>query len=199
MHKLSPQAKSFIILFIIAIIGTYLAVMISRDLAGEKFSTGSSGGYTSYYYGNKADKTTPATGTVLGASRFPPVEAVSTAGWKNYSDVKYSLSFQYPSDWKIKTSTEKSNGVDYYVIQLDPGSKYYNVKIYVSSSDYFALAGLPTKTDTVGGLPAMNVSNLLYGVKLGSYYFTFDNGLSTQLINQFNALVKSVKFGAGSN
>ena len=58
------------------------------------------------------------------------------------------------------------------------------------------MGGLPLQSDTIDGQPAVEVSNLLYGVKDGSYYYTFDVGLSTSLKPDFDALVHSVQFGS---
>ena len=57
------------------------------------------------------------------------------------------------------------------------------------------MGGLPLQSDTIGGQPATEVSNLLYGVQYGNYYYTFDVGLSTSLKPDFDALVHSVTFG----
>ncbi len=54
--------------------------------------------------------------------------------------------------------------------------------------------GLPTKTETISGENALNVSNALYGITANNLYYTFDVGLSMSLLPDFDALVHSVKF-----
>jgi len=116
---------------------------------------------------------------------------VDTSTWKTYTDKTSKLNFKYPSTWKVLAPTTK-NG--YTVIQVDPGTKYYNIKIYVSSRDYYIMGGLPTKPVSIGSYQGIDVSDLLYGVVAHDLYYTFDIGQSLSLKDKFNALVRSVSF-----
>ena len=119
-------------------------------------------------------------------------EIADTSTWKDYTDTKYGLSFKYNPEWKIKPWAKNKEGFD--VLEIDPGSKFYNIKLYASDKSYYVMDGLPTEKTTIGGLQAVDVSDLLYGVKKGSTYLTFDVGLSLSLKPQFNGLVESIKF-----
>lgn len=181
--NLKPQTKSFIILFCIAIVGTYLIVMLN---ANPTFLRPVSNDYGSKYYGT-------ATNTAFASERpMPPIKPVDTSGWKTYQNKQYSFNFKYDPSWTIKPGKETSDG--FYLVEVDPGAKYYNIKIYVSKEGFYVFDGLPAVITSIDGLQAYDVSNLLYGIKIGPDYYTFDNGLSTSLINDFNALVRSVKF-----
>ncbi|MDE2312096.1 MAG: hypothetical protein KGJ93_03360 [Patescibacteria group bacterium] len=186
--NLSPQTKSFLVLFCVAVIGTYLAVMLSPARRGKLTQMDGQSGYDSVFY-NPTKVQTAQAEYRLGT---PQLQTIDTSAWQTYSDNKYPLSFKYPANWKILPGKTDSEG--FYVVGIDPGPRYYNINIYINSTGYYSLGNLPAVQTTIGGHEALDVSHLLYGVKAGSYYYTFDNGLSTKLIDNFNALVQSAKF-----
>jgi hypothetical protein len=180
MSKLSPQTKSFIALFCVAVFGTYACLILWSNLVG--------------YISNTTNNTNAATKSA-SAQTFPalsPVPAVDTTGWKTYSNVQEQLSFLYKPAWKILPDVVKDG---FTVLQIDPGSKYYNIKIYISPKEFYIMDGVPTQTETIGGQTALNADNALYGMKANNLFYTFDVGLSMSLVPDFNALVHSVKFG----
>lgn len=117
------------------------------------------------------------------------INTVDTSTWKTYSNNDFS--FKYNPEWKVLPETQKDG---YTILQVDPGSKFYNIKIYISSSDFYVMSGLPSVTEKINNKEAINVSNLLYGIKHKDKYYTFDIGLSLSLKPLFNALVHSVEF-----
>lgn len=187
MYKnFAPQTKSFIILLGIAIVGTYLALMLASGFNPDQFNL--MNGYKAAY--NPPQNSVVQ--TAFASQTMPTVKPVDTSAWKTYTDKQYGFSFMYDPAWTVKAgATDKDR---FYVLQIDPGAKYYNIKIYVSDKSFYAMDGLPGITETIAGQPAVDVSNLLYGITKGSYYYTFDNGLSVGLIDKFNALVNSVRF-----
>ena len=80
---------------------------------------------------------------------------------------------------------------DFYVLQVDPGKKYYNIKIYISSKDYLGLSGVPITEENIGGVKAISLNNCVYGIKAGGYYYTFDIGYSMTLRPTFVALTRT--------
>lgn len=183
MDKLSPQTKSFIALFACLIIGTYFAMWIAGKQNGNGPDVFEDLKITSYENNN----------SVNNAQAQEPEVVVDTSTWKEYANSEYGFGFKYDPAWKVIVPKGEENG--YYVFEVDPGRKYYNIKIYVSGNDFYVMDGLPTKQDVVdGGIQALNVSDLLYGIKKDPYFFTFDLGQSLTLKPQFKALVNSVKF-----
>jgi hypothetical protein len=179
--KISPQSKSFIILFVLAIVGTYLCFMLWGSLTLPPNT------------GIMANSAANPAQTPLSLVPTPtPVPPVDTSAWQTYTSAKYNFSFKYPSDWKILAAKSLTGGYD--VIQVDPGAKYYNIKIYVSPQGYYIMGGLPTTSETIGGQPAQNVKNELYGITDNGLYYTFDVGWSMSLVPKFDALVHSVEF-----
>ena len=182
MKNISPQSKSFIVLFCLVLVGVYVCLTLWDDLLSQDYRQ-------LYSYGNY--QTFPASDTPTSGAAMHPPAPLDTSGWKTYSDKKDGLAFKYPPAWNV-LPPKKSGG--FTVLQVDPGKKYYNVKIYISPKDFYAMGALPYKADTVGGQTATDVSDLLYGVKTNGLYYTFDIGLSLSLKDQFNALVHSVSF-----
>ena len=179
MSKFSLQTKSFIILLSLAIVGSYLCTMLWPDLASFAYKT----------YNYNASPTVQDVGNQV--MEDPAVPTVDTSSWKEYSNTDYGFSFKYKPDWKVLNITAKK---DFQVLEIDPGAKFYNIKIYISPKEFYVMEGLPTKTETIDGKETLNVSNLLYGIKTDKYYYTFDIGYSLSLTPDFVALVHSVKF-----
>ena len=185
-NNASPQTKSFVVLVLLAVFGSLLTLWLIGVMKGEPGKE----------YAEVAPRTENKQGeeTAQKPSR-PEVlakEVADTSAWKEFSDPKYGISFKYNPDWKIKPWTKSKDGFD--VLEIDPGRKYYNIKIYASDKNFYVMDGLPVQGATVGGVQALDVSDLLYGVKKGATYLTFDLGLSLSLKPQFNGLIESVKF-----
>jgi hypothetical protein len=185
MPKISWPTKSFIILFCVAVFGVFLCLNLLWDMSDSPYSQ-----YNNLYYNYDAGNM-PASTTPKQKPAQVPAPTVDTSLWKTYSNSKFNFSFKYPSGWKVLAATKSG---DYSLVQVDPGAKYYNIKIYISAKDYFALGGLPTQADVIGGQPALNVHNMLYGVKPDGNYYTFDIGSSLSLTPNFDAMVHSVVF-----
>jgi hypothetical protein len=181
MSKISPQSKSFIALFGAAVVLTYVCLLLWANLSLSLSNTSNYAGYNL-----NASKTPDA-----AQSQAQAVPAVDTSNWKTYTDKQDGLSFSYEPDWKVLTAQNK-NG--FKILQIDPGAKYYNFKIYINPKQFYIMDGLPSKTETIDGQPALNVGNALYGILANNMRYTFDIGYSMTLIPNFDAMVHSVKF-----
>jgi hypothetical protein len=181
MSKLAPQTKSFIIIFCIAVVGTYLCLTLWWLLNSGSGNRIYSGYSTIPYAANSAQP----------AAQPAPVLPVNTSAWKTYSNSDYHLSFAYDPAWKVLPVTQQK---EFSVLQIDPGPTHFNIKIYISPKGFYLMDSLPAKSETIGGQAALNVNNTLYGIKANNLYYTFDVGLSMGLLPEFDALVHSVKF-----
>lgn len=181
----SPQTKSFIILLAVAVIGAYFCLW----LAGNYLSSNRADKpeYSFITYNQKQKESS----IVNQAAVAEPEPVVDTSNWKRYANETFGFSFKYDPAWQIKQFTKQG---DFQVLEIDPGKKYYNMKIFVSQKGFFAMDGLPAQETEISGLKALSVANLLYGIQKGLYYYTFDNGQSVSLKPQFNALVSSLEF-----
>ncbi len=183
MKTISKQSKSFIVLFCIAILGTYFAMNLSEK-ANKREAGLSNELAESQVLPAEENIETPAVVT-------EPEITVDTENWKEYSDKKYNFSFKINPDWKVSAKQQK-NGE--YLLEIDPGAKYYNIKIYVSKNGFFALDGLPTEETKIANLPALAINDMLYGLKKDDLYLTFDLGSSLSLRPQFKAMVNTIAF-----
>jgi hypothetical protein len=179
MKKISLQTKTFIALFCFAVFGTYLCLILWTNLIGRSPN-------------KPAAVISTTTKSVAAQTSRAPIAAVDTTGWKTYSNPQYQLSFLYKPNWKILPAVNK-NG--FTILQVDPGPRFYNIKIYISPKEFYIMDGVPAKTETIGGQTALNADNALYGIEANNIYYTFDVGLSMSLVPDFDALVHSVKFG----
>ncbi len=185
--KISPQSKSFIILFAFAAIGVAVAFYIIRwlDLPVARFIANGpgKGNYEVVKHGQNG----------LTAPKQKPVEPVlvDTDGWKTYQDQGSPLVFSYPPTWKVLGPNTKDG---FTVITIDPGAKYDNIKIYISDKSFFALDGIPYQEDTIAGMPARNIQGMLFGIHANGTYYTFDEGASLSINPEFQTLVRSAKF-----
>lgn len=130
-------------------------------------------------------KTEHATNTAQASANL------DTTTWKDYIDRTYFLSFKYPPTWQIETFPQQAG---YYIIVLKPDKAADHIRIYVSPDHYFALTGLPSKKDTVAGAAALNVNDMIVGVKYAAQYYTFDLGMDSKLQPQFQKIIATVAF-----
>jgi hypothetical protein len=194
MHKkISPQSKSFIILFLIALIGSFTCFLIAKIIDfPDPFSAINNLSLSQYQTTTYTNKNTNVSSpNSVSSTNTESSVAVDTTNWKTYSDKTYPLSFMYPPRWQIKKPVTKQG---YYILEIDPGSRYYNMKIFVSPKDFFAMDGLPYTLEPIAGEQARNIEGILYGIQHNNFYYTFDQGVSLSLKPEFQTLVKSVKF-----
>src|SRR3989344_170543 len=176
-QKISKHSKSFVWLFGTAFLGTVLALLVMRNFEYPSyFANNDEGGYQTVTYSPKAK----------GAADSEPTVIVDTSDWLQYSNLKYGLNFKYSPQWRIR-SVENKDG--YYVIEIDPGARYDNFRIYISQDDYFALSGVPTTQTEVGGKKAISLEGAILGIKDNATYYTFDMGASLSLKPYFKALI----------
>ncbi len=188
LPKISPQSKSFLVLFAIAVIGSYMSLIVTKfsDLTAftEPGQNNLNKNYTQINYNQN---------TTNLKQDLPDLDvpSVSTENWKSYSDLSYHFSFLYPPTWKVQKLIYK-NG--FYNISINTGVKLSTVNIYISNKSFFAVENLPYTIKTIGGMEAIDIQGILYGFNKNGIYYTFDLGNSTKLKPEFETLVRSVTF-----
>lgn len=116
---------------------------------------------------------------------------LDTSDWKSYEDKTYPLTFLYPKTWTTKSTV---NEQEFYDIVLNPGAKFYDIHIYVSTDGYYGLEGLKQTPILIGNRQGFSASENLAGIKVGEYYYTFDGSMNTTQADEFYTLLDTVKF-----
>lgn len=177
-HSWSLQTKSFLVIFFALVTGSALSILTASRSSlffSENFQQ------IAFFPYAKKVKIKPQ----------PAEQPIDTSAWQEIILEKYGLKLKANPAWKVKP--EKKN-LENIIIEIDPGKNYYNFKLYISETGFYAMENLPAEDTSIGGLPGKKISDLLYGVKSGKYYFTFDIGQSLALWPEFRAMVNSVNF-----
>lgn len=178
--KISKHSKSFAWLFGIAFFGTFLALWLSGQLESPVTNLSSQAGYQVITYKPRGESSDAQNKT-----------AVDTSNWREYSNEKYGLKFKYNPEWQIRSINNRDG---FYVIEIDPGLRYDNFRVFISQDDYFALSGVPAQKTLIAGRQALNLDGEVLGIKDNATYFTFDMGASLSLKPYFQAMVETVEF-----
>ena len=181
MTEITKHSKSFVLLFGIAFVGAFLAFFVSSKNRNSNPQEADSEGYRVITYSPKAS-----------AQSDEPQITVDTSTWETYTNAEHGLSFKHDPDWNIRSVAKNQDG--YYEIIIDPGLKYDNFRVYISPDDYYAMSGVPTTRNQIGGAEAINLDGAVLGVKHNSTYYTFDLGASLSLKPYFTALIDTVEF-----
>jgi hypothetical protein len=177
MKHLSPPTKLFIGIILAALLLTYAALSLARYQKGLLTDTGQ----TKPVAQPRPEPTEPA----------DPNRHVDTSNWKTYKDETYPLTFKYPDNWVIQSSTATPN---YYDIVLNPPGTSSNIHIYISNYSYLAFEGLKQTPYKNGRLSGIKIDDSLIGAKSGEYYYTFDATMNPGQLPEFKALLESVMF-----
>lgn len=173
---LSPQSKSFFLVLLIAVGSIYAALVLTREV------------------GPVITRKAGFNASLRHNTSFAKADApVSTKDWKQYEDSKYPLNFKYPEKWAVTTYSATDPNVG-YIISVNPdGDEYDNIRVYINTKSYMAASGLTTTKTTINGIDAVTVNDMLFGIKQGNNYITFDMGTSPELLPYFKAILGTVK------
>ncbi len=164
MKNISPQTKSFIILFVLALFGVYASLMLWGDLSYME--------YQRRMFYEQLALNNP--GLPIHAAK----PGMDISSWPVYTDSSHNFSFSYMPGWKILPITKKDG---YDLLQIDPGKKFYNIQIYISTKNFY---------------PVDSSNSAVDKIKAGKWYYTFYLTKSLSLVPDFNALVYSTNFGS---
>lgn len=171
--------KSFFWLLTIAVLGSFTVLYL--DFKNVKTINNPE---NIYYDNAQMDSNTINQPTI---SKDPNID---TSNWNEYKNALYKFSFKHDPVWKVR---QKENN-EYNILEIDPGIKYDNFKIYISKTGYFALSNVPVQTSELAGKTAIDLDGQVLGIENDSKYFTFDLGSSISLKPYFQAMLKTVKF-----
>ena len=174
MKHIPHSSRVFIGLLVITLLLTYVTLMLSDYEANSILSTSA--------------PLPSAQSEIQPAVEKPKLD---TTEWKTYQDKNYPIAFLHPENWIVKSSTNKQN---FYDIVLNPGAKFQNIHIYVSTEGYYALDGLKQTPHQIGDRQGFIATDNLAGIKVGEYYYTFDGTMNNTQLNEFSTLLSTVTF-----
>ncbi|MBI3231665.1 MAG: hypothetical protein HYZ51_01125 [Candidatus Doudnabacteria bacterium] len=179
-NKISIHSKSFAVLFAIAFLGAIFTHLTSRQIRRPP-NPANDQDYQTVAYAPKAQANSAA----------EPETIIDTADWPKYTNKKYGLTFKHDAKWKVRSIKSKDG---FYIIEVDPGARYDNFRVYISKDDYFALSGVPAEKTKIAGKEAWDLEGQVLGIKDDHTYFTFDMGSSLSLKPYFQAMLKTISF-----
>jgi hypothetical protein len=166
MTYFSTESKSFIILIILIVLASWGSIKLTQQYRNDRLPE-------------------------VPIHQAVEPTGVSTLDWHSYVDPVYPLVFKYPKGWTVQ---EIKAEPDFYVIALTPKNSDAEMRVYINNFDYFALNGLPSKPRRVGNEPGLGYGETLASAKVGKYFYTFDGGLDTSLVPEFQSLLNTVEF-----
>lgn len=162
--------RSFIILTILTMMVVYTAFALGRIQSRSAYS-------------NRRDL----------ATLSDPGADLDTSQWQNYSDNAYPLRISYPETWGYSADRTTIPGV--YTINLAPTQDAPPIRIYISQENFIAvdhLSGIPIRI--TGGHIATNYEDLVYAVKVGDNYYTFDGTMNESYKAELAEIVRTARF-----
>lgn len=137
------------------------------------------------------EKTTEAEDTKTTHTLSELNRKVDTSTWPTYQDSKYNFKFKFSPNWTIRPKTV---GNIYLLAIQSKTNPSQNIKIFITKDGYFATDGLKLPKTTINGVTAVNLDNILIGMKQSNNYYTFDAGTDINVKPEFVAMVNSVSF-----
>jgi len=173
---LSKQNKSFFLLLFLTVGSLYAALVLTREL-GPTISK------ITWLRDNGND----------ALAQVKADADVDSSHWLSYKDAKHpGFTFKYPNDWTITTYTSTDSNIG-NIIKIQPNIEGADaIRIYINKTGYVAMGGLKTTKANINGTPAITVNDMLYGIRIGNNYATFDMGTTGTLLPYFKALLNTV-------
>lgn len=170
----STPSRSFILLTFIVLCTVYAALVLTR---------------INRVYGPQAEVTTTKKLTQPTDAKTITTN-VDTTDWANYNDDRFPLIISYPKSLTIDTNTKLE---EYYIINLTETTSKASIKIFISDKGFAGTAALAgSDFITKNGYTATNYDNIIYTIKVGEYFYTFDGTNAPNLQNELAEIVNTV-------
>ncbi len=118
---------------------------------------------------------------------------IDTTNWQSYEDNSYPLKLSFPKEWTYSADITSLAG--YYTVNLFPQDSKNPIRVYISDKDFVAINGLSGKPKLiVKDLTATNYEDLIYTIKVGEYYYTFDASLNQSYKEELAEIVRLARF-----
>ncbi len=127
------------------------------------------------------------------ASMSNPGPNLDTSDWQTYTDNAYPLKISYPNTWYY--SADRTTIPDVYTINLAPEKDAQPIRIFISKESFIAVDNLKGKQIRIAvGQIATNYDDLVYAVKVGDNYYTFDGTMNEAYKKELAEIVRTARF-----
>lgn len=163
------STRSFIILAFVVLLTAYTAVILS----------------------NIQVRTTPKASDE--ANLIVRNNKLDTSDWQEYLDTSYPLRIYYPETWTYSADITSLAG--FYTVNLYPEDSKTPVRIYISDQDFVAVDNLKGNQQTIAkNLTVTKYDDLIYTIKVGDYYYTFDGTMAESYSEELSEIVRMARF-----
>ena len=169
----STPSRSFILLTFIVLCAVYAALVLTRinrvyEPEGDVVST---------------EQSTESTEIET------VITDVDTSDWGDYNDDQFPLIISHPESLTVGTNTELEG---YYIVNLSETTPRTSIKIFISDEGFAGTAALAgSDFITNNGYAATNYDNIIYTIKVGEYFYTFDGTNAPDLQSELAEIVNS--------
>lgn len=163
------STRSFILLTIIVLLTVYTAVVLSGIQSRNVISDVNS------------------TNPINKSAQF------DTTNWQQYQDTAYPLLIKFPETWTYSADITSLAG--FYTVNLLPPKSKNPIRIYISDKDFVAVDNLKGNQQTIAkNLTVTNYDDLIYTIKVGDYYYTFDGTMNESIKSELSEIVRLARF-----
>ncbi len=116
-----------------------------------------------------------------------------TKKWQSYDDNAYPLKLLIPETWTY--AADKTTLPGFYTINLAPQNAKLGVRVYISNTDFVAVDDLKGTQQTIAkNLTVTNYDDIIYTIKMGDNYYTFDGTTNESLKPELSEIVRLARF-----
>ncbi|QQS23258.1 hypothetical protein IPM19_01685 [bacterium] len=127
------------------------------------------------------------------ASQSDKGEKIDSTNWQVYTDNAYPLRISYPETWFY--SADRTTIPEVYTINLAPEKDAPPIRIYISKENFVAVDNLKGSPVRIAmGQIATNYDDLVYAIKVGDNYYTFDGTMNEQYKAELAEIVRTARF-----
>ncbi|GEM_PF-1436918 len=170
----STPSRSFILLTFIVLCAVYAALVLTRI--------------------NRVYEPEVEVVTTEQPTQSPQTETITTdvdtTDWEVYNDDQFPLIISHPESLTVDVNTELEG---YYIVDLSRTTPRTSIKIFISDEGFAGTAALAgSDFITSNGYTATNYDNIIYTIKVGEYFYTFDGTNAPNLQNELAEIINTV-------
>lgn len=172
----STPSRSFIVLIVIVLCTVYAALVLTR---------------INRLYVDDAQTTQPEPINNVEAPTLEAVTELDTTDWEEFADKTYPLTIKIPDGWDTTTSDDLEN---LYLISITQDDPEALIRIFIAKEKPAEIGFLQSRNFTSKlNYSGTNYDNMIYHIKAGELYYTFDGTAAPDYAAELAAIVNSAK------